>query len=192
MNKNLLIVGNGQFAGMAYEVAEDMGCFEKIDFLYDGMQEAVGDLKDMERLSVKYSYAIAAVENVQERLDLTRKLEESCYRIPVLVHPKSHISKGSSLFKGVIVQSMAVVQGGATLCNNVFVCAGTVVGSNCLVGDCCTLEFNSIVMPNTIIRMGTRISAGTVARGNYIAQNDPNARWTKEHIAQFGREPSFF
>ena len=47
MNKNLLIVGNGQFAAMAYEVAEHMGCFEKIDFLYDGMQEAVGGYIDI-------------------------------------------------------------------------------------------------------------------------------------------------
>ncbi|CVI73566.1 UDP-3-O-[3-hydroxymyristoyl] glucosamine N-acyltransferase [Clostridiales bacterium CHKCI001] len=192
MNRNLLIVGNGAFAAIAYEVAEHMGCFEQIDYLYDGMEDAVGTLKDMGRLSAKYSYAIAAVENAQERMDLTKKLEEFCYRIPILVHPKSHVSKESSLLKGVIVQSMAVVQGGATLCNSVFVCAGSVVGSNCFVGDCCTLEFNSIVMPNTIIQMGTRLPAGTVARENYIAKNDQNARWVREHIAQFGREPSFF
>lgn len=192
MNKNLLVVGYGQFGAMAHEVAEYMGCFEQIDYLYDGIDYAVGNLKDMEKMSKKYSYAISAVENYEERLALTRKLEEYCYNVPTLVHPRSYVSKEATLSKGVIVEAMVVVQSGTTLCNGVFVCAGSVIGANCFVGDCCTLEFNSTIMSNTIIQMGTKVSAGTVVKENNIPKNDLNADWVKQYITQFGEKPSFF
>lgn len=35
MNKNLLIVGASTYGVVASEIAADMGCFEKIDFVDD-------------------------------------------------------------------------------------------------------------------------------------------------------------
>ena len=36
MNKNLLIVGAGAYGVVASNIAHEMGCFEKIDFVDDG------------------------------------------------------------------------------------------------------------------------------------------------------------
>ena len=38
-NNNLLILGAGIYGAMVYEIAEAMGCFEKIDFLDDNGQK---------------------------------------------------------------------------------------------------------------------------------------------------------
>ncbi len=35
MNKNLLIIGAGEYGQITYEIAEAMGVFKKIDFLDD-------------------------------------------------------------------------------------------------------------------------------------------------------------
>lgn len=35
MNRNLLIVGTDQYAMVAKDIADEMGCFERIEFLSD-------------------------------------------------------------------------------------------------------------------------------------------------------------
>ena len=42
MNKNLLIIGAGDYGQIAYEIAEAMERFEKIDFLDDNSELAIG------------------------------------------------------------------------------------------------------------------------------------------------------
>ena len=48
---NLLILGAGQFGLMVKEIAESMGCFDKIDFLDDNNEIAVGKLCDYEEFA---------------------------------------------------------------------------------------------------------------------------------------------
>ena len=45
-NKNLLILGAGQYGQIVYETAEAMGCFDRIDFLDDQNPIAIGVLED--------------------------------------------------------------------------------------------------------------------------------------------------
>ena len=100
MNKNLLILGAGQYGQVAKEIAVAMGCFEKIDFLDDKNDNAIGKLKDYEKHSVSYSYAVVAIGNPKLRLNWIMKLEEACYTIAVLVHPRSYISPSAQIMKG--------------------------------------------------------------------------------------------
>ena len=58
MNKNLLILGAGQYGLVAREIALSMRCFEKIDFLDDKSELAIGRLEDYEKYTAGYSCAI--------------------------------------------------------------------------------------------------------------------------------------
>lgn len=51
MNKNLLIIGAGQYGALAKEIAEVMKCFEKIDFLDDNSELAIGKISEMEKIA---------------------------------------------------------------------------------------------------------------------------------------------
>ena len=62
MNKNLLILGAGQYGQVAKEIAKDMGCFEKISFLDDRCDETlerneliIGNLCDYKKFVTEYS-----------------------------------------------------------------------------------------------------------------------------------------
>ena len=48
---NLLILGAGQFGLMVKEIAESMSCFDKIDFLDDNNEIAIGKLCDYEEFA---------------------------------------------------------------------------------------------------------------------------------------------
>ena len=63
MNNNLLIIGNGRLVHTIKEIAEEMNCFAKIDFLSDESDSAIGKLSDYEKLSADYKYAYPAFEN---------------------------------------------------------------------------------------------------------------------------------
>ena len=77
MNKNLLILGAGQYGTVVKEIAISMGCFEKIGFLDDSFnadssenkycEKAIGRLEEYENYSIEYSYAIVAIGNAEIR-----------------------------------------------------------------------------------------------------------------------------
>ena len=90
MNNNLLILGNGRLELAVKEIAEEMNCFAKIDFLSDESESAIGKLSDYEKFSADYKYAYPAFENPEERINWIQRLEQSCYKVAVLVHPKAY------------------------------------------------------------------------------------------------------
>ena len=170
MNKNLLILGAGQYGVVAKEIAEAMGCFDKIDFLDDNSEIVIGKFERYEELSASYSYAIVAIGNSELRLKWIQKLEESCYTIPILVHPKAYISPTAQLMKGTIVEPMAVIQANAVVAIGCIISAGAVVNHNCFIGDVCHIDCNSTVMSGTLMFGGTKTTCGEVVK----LKNDMN------------------
>ena len=162
VNKNLLIIGAGQYGQVAKEVADSMGCFEKIDFLDDNNETAIGKLNDYEKFVTEYSYAFVAIGNADLRLQYIQKLEEACYRIAILISPKAYVSKSAQLMKGSIVEPMAVVNANSTVCVGAFVCAGAVVNHNAFVGDGCQLDCGSAVGSGVILPAKTKLKYNEV------------------------------
>lgn len=157
MNQRLLILGAGRCGQMAKEVAEAMECFPQIDFLDDQASGAVGKLLDYERFSTEYAYANPAMEIGIQRLKWIRKLEESCYKIPVLLHPRAYVSPSAQLMKGTIVEPMAVVQTNTTVAIGCLLSAGAVVEQNCFIGDGCHIGCNASVPAGTILPAQTKV-----------------------------------
>lgn len=162
VNRNLLILGAGQYGQVAKEVAESMGCFEKIAFLDDDNDVAIGKISDYEKFVADYSYAIVAIGNADVRLGLIQKLEEACYRVAILVSPKAYISPSAQLMKGTIVEPMAVVNANSSVCVGVLVCAGAIINHNSFVGDGCQLDCGSVVGANVILLAKTKLECNEV------------------------------
>ena len=99
MNNNLLILGAGQYGMVAKEIAEAMGCFEKIDFLDDRNEIAVGKLDSYGKYSGKYDYAAAAVGDAEVRFKYLEKLEAAGYNIATLVSPRAYVAQSAALMK---------------------------------------------------------------------------------------------
>lgn len=169
MNKNLLILGAGQYGMVVREVAEDMGCFEKIDFLDDNNEVAIGKLADYEKFCFKYRYAIVAIGDTEVRLAWIQRLEEACYTVAIIVSPKAYISPTAQLMKGTIVEPMAVVHANAVVAIGCIISAGTVVNHDAFVGDACHCDCNSVVMAGTLVLAGTKVQCGEVI-GSAVAE----------------------
>ncbi len=162
MNKNLLILGAGQYGQVAKEAAESMGCFDKIDFLDDAVETAIGKLNDYEKFSDRYAYAFVAIGNAELRLSYVSRLEESCYRIAILVSRDSYVSPSAQLMKGTLIEPMVTVGANSAVCVSAFLCAGSTVGHNSFVGDGCQLDYGSVVGSNAVLPAKTKLKCNEV------------------------------
>lgn len=162
MNKSLLILGAGQYGQVAKEVAEAMGCFEKIDFLDDGKEFAVGKLSDYKVLSNSYSYAIVAIGNPDLRIEWIDLLEKASYTIATLVHPRAYVSPSAQIMKGSIIEPMAVLNTECVISVGCIISAGAVVNHNCICSDGVHVDCNAIVHGNSVVPMKTKVNCGTV------------------------------
>lgn len=160
MNKNLLIIGAGQYSVVAKETAEAMGCFNKIDFLDDKSENSIGELAEYESFVVDYNYAFVVIGDSKLRLKWIQRLEESCYKVAVLVHPRAYVSPSAQLQKGCIVEPNATIQANSTLTIGVIVSAGAVVNHDNFVGDVCHIDIGAVVPSNSVVKAYTHIKAG--------------------------------
>lgn len=109
MGKNLLMVGSKDYGDCVKEIAEKMGEYDKISFLDDIIDDAVGKMEDLHDLRSEYKYAIAACDSGEERIAINKMMEEALFKIPVLVHPGSSVSPSSNLLNGSIVEPGSVI-----------------------------------------------------------------------------------
>ena len=161
---NLLILGAGQFGLMVKEIAESMECFDKIDFLDDKSELAVGKLCDYANFLREYRYAVVAIGNPEIRLSYIQKLEESCFIVAIIASPRAYVAPSAQIMKGSIIEPMAVVQANSVVAIGSIISSGAVVRHNAFVGDVCHVDCNAVVMSGSMVRSKTKVEACTVYR----------------------------
>lgn len=162
MNKNLLILGAGQYGQVAKEIAEAMQCFGNIDFLDDCNSVAIGGLNDYIKLKNSYNCAVVAIGNAEVRLGWIEKLEECGYEVSTLIHPKSYVSPSAQVKMGCIVEPMAVINTGCQIGVGCIISAGAVVNHNAVCSLGVHVDCNATVMSNAVVPYGAKVHSGTV------------------------------
>ena len=168
MNRNLLILGAGIYGLIAKEIAESMGCFDKIAFADDFAHQTlngipvVGTTDDLSVLSEEYGYAIVAIGKASVRSSMIKKIEnEPRLKMATLISPRAFVSDLATIGEGSIIEPMAVVSALCTLGKGCFVCAGAVVNHECKCGDAVQIDCNATVTGNSVVPSGIKIAAGT-------------------------------
>lgn len=197
MNNNLLIIGDGNYGQIAYEIAEEMEKFEKIDFLDDKSEFAIGKVSDIEKYVGEHSFRIVAIGNAETRKTLTSCLEENCYHIPILVHPRTFVGKYANLKKGCIIEPMAVVNSGSNVGECRFISAGAIVNHSVLIDAYCHINVGAIVKARSVLPMFTKVDEGQVyyeVSFVYDLKNDKfcTDEFRQEDVKMYVREPSLF
>ena len=162
MNKNLLILGAGQFAYVVEEIALAMGKFDKISFLDDSSERAIGKLDELEKFKEEYSYGIVAIGNPQVRRSLIERLEKYGYCLPTLIHPSAYISKTAIVGKGTIIEPLCGVNSNTSIGCGCIISMGAQVNHNVNIQDYCHIDCGAVICSNKIVLSGTKICFGNV------------------------------
>jgi UDP-3-O-[3-hydroxymyristoyl] glucosamine N-acyltransferase len=173
MNNNLLIVGANLRGVTAYEIARDMRCFEKIDFIDDEQKvtpngfRVIGTMDNIGDLGVEYSNIIVAVNNPAIRLSLLKRIErETFYRIVTLISPKSYISPIVDIGKGCIIEPMAVIKADCVISFGCIVSTGAVVKDTTFCCEGVNIGNNAIIEGKCIVPVGTQIGDNKIYKKN--------------------------
>ena len=196
---DLLILGAGGHGKVVKEVAEATEKYNRIAFLDDHSDIAVGKVSDLEQLHKIYDAAFVGIGNNHLRNELIHKLETIGYEVPVLIHPTAYVSRSAIIGKGTIVEPMAVVNTNARLGIGCIISVGAVVDHDVILGDCVHVNAGAIVKAGGKVESERKLEAGEVVMGYQEAVVNPSMRsadsnsdFAKEYRETTGKDVSFF
>ncbi len=162
MKKSLLIIGAGQYGHIAKEIAEDMGCYDKIAFLDDASEKAIGKLSAYTSLADEYTDAFVAIGNSEVRCRWLDQLQAAGYHAATLISPKAYVSPAARIDGGSTVEPMAVVQTNATVAAGCFISSGAVLRHDCVIGEVCHVDCNAVVLSCVTVPPHTHVGCSEV------------------------------
>lgn len=162
MKRTLLILGAGQYGSVAYEIANAMNCFEKIAFLDDSSERAIGKLSMYAELKGEFTHAVVAIGKTSVRMQWLAKLRAAGYHLDPLIDPRAYVSPTSRIGGGTIIEPYAVVQPNATIGRGCLICSGSVLKHNSHVSDGCYIDANAVVIPRAIVPHDVKVECGKV------------------------------
>lgn len=170
--KNLLIIGAGIYSLVAKEIAESMGCFDRIAFVDDRASTTpnglpvIGTAADVNRLQGDFDSVVVAIGNPAVRRHLLEKAaSDGVFEIASLVSPRAYVSPSARISHGCIIEPMAVVHAEVSLGMGCLVSAGAVVNHAAKCGDAVHVDCNAVVSGNTTVPDETKVYSCTVFTG---------------------------
>ncbi len=161
---NLLIIGAGQYGAMIKESARALNLYDKIDFLDDKSELAVGKIDEYKKFTDTYRCAIVAIGNADVRVETTEKLKEAGYEIVSFISRRAYVSPSAKIAEGCVIEPMSVIGTAVEVGKCTIVSSGAVVNHNSTVGEGCHLDCNSTVCSNTTVPPKTKVEYGVVFR----------------------------
>lgn len=162
---NLLIIGAGGHGKVVKEVAESLGIYEKIDFVDDNAEFAVGKVDDLQRLKSDYDAAFVGIGNNKLRQDIMVKLQAYGYQIPVLIHPTAYVSKSAQVSYGTVVEPKAIVNANSIVKAGCIISVGAIVDHDVVLESCVHVNAGAICKAGSTVAETVKLEAGQVVKG---------------------------
>ena len=159
---NLLIIGAGQYGTMIKEFAGELDIYDKIDFLDDNSDEAIGKIDEYPDFVNEYTCALVAIGNAETRLKYSDKLKAAGYKIVSFISRRAYVSPSAKIAEGCVIEPMAVVSTGVKIGRCTIVSSGAVVNHNSTVGEACHINCNATVRSNSNIPAKTTVDYGEI------------------------------
>jgi len=162
MEKKLLILGAGGHGQVVKETAEVMETFDKIEFLDDQSDNAIGKLNELGNFSKEYKYAFVAIGNNKLRMKWIERVEELGFIIPVLIHPKALVSPSASIYLGTIIAMGAIINTNVVVEKGCIISAGSLVDHDSFIGFGSHIYCGAIVKSHCVVMASTKVESGKI------------------------------
>ena len=159
---NLLIIGAGQYGEMLKESARTLNLYDKIDFLDDNSDEALGKIADYKKFVQTYECAIVAIGDSNIRLDVTQKLKAAGYKIETFISRRAYVSPSAKIAEGCVIEPMSVISTDVEIGRCTIISSGAVVNHNSTVAEGCHINCNATVRSNSSVPAKTKVDYGEI------------------------------
>lgn len=187
-NKNIAIIGNGNFANYLKSIIENTTNYNFVGFIKKKTVNNFNFSEDeLEKLDIyNCNTLFNGIGNLGQKKypEIFNPYLNGNFKFPNFYHPSSIINKDSSIGNGTIILENAVVKpfakiGKFSLVNSLSVVShhclvgdfthvslGSKMGGNCSIGRNCFLGMNSSIIENITIGDNVIIGAGSVVLNN--------------------------
>lgn len=168
----LLITGAGGHGRVVAEAAETSGQWTEIAFLDDrypeltwsGAWRVVGKFGDLERSRSTYCACVAALGDVNLRLNMLAAAERAGFLVPVIVHARAMLSRYAQLERGSIIAAGGAVNIGAKIAHGCIINTGSTVDHDCRLGYGVHVCPGAHLGGNVVVGPRTWLGIGAVAK----------------------------
>ena len=167
---NLLIIGAGGHGRVVKEVAQTMNKYNRIDFLDDNSELAIGKCDEYIGFRDDYTYAFVAFGSNELRSKWTEKLREAGFEIPTLIHPTAYVSPTADIEPGVVVLPKAAINSNAVIKQGSIIGMGSLIDHDVAIDEFCHINTGTIVKANCTVKSYTKIDAGEAYLGKQFNQ----------------------
>ena len=167
--KKLLILGAGGYGRTVYELAQTLGCYEKIAFLDDRKSEknVLGGCDEYPMFCDDETAVYPAFGNNEIRMRWLDQLMDEGIPVPAMIHPSAYVSPSAKIGTGTVVLTRAVVSTTTRLGNGCLINIGALVDHDCVLEDGVHLAPGAIVKANNHLPAGLKVESGEVV-GNRV------------------------
>lgn len=173
MKEGIILIGGGGHCRSVIDVIETQGIYE-IKGIID-LVEHVGQLvlnypiigteEDIPELVKKHHnffICVGFIHDVNPRIRIYNLLKKEGANLPVIVSPKAHISKHSTIGEGTLVAHHVVVNANANVGINCILNTGCIVEHDAFIGDHCHISTRSVVNGGCIVGDEVFLGSGAV------------------------------
>lgn len=111
----------------------------------------VGKFDNLLANQKKYNKAIVAIGDNKIRTKLYNQLSDVGIDLPVLVHPKSVVSKYANIGSGTVIFANAIINAFAKIGENCIINSGAIVEHDCVIGNSVHLSPNAALAGGTLV-----------------------------------------
>ena len=179
MNKKIAIIGAGGHGKVVGEIAL-LNQYETIHFFDDKINEiknfpftingSLAQLKDNFKSYDEFFVALGDNKARYKRISWLR--EEKKVNIAILIHPKSTISKFSSIGAGTCVMANAVVNSGTFIEEGVIINTSSSIDHDCVIENFAHISPNCSLSGNVSVGKFSHLGTGTSVHPGIIIGKD--------------------
>ena len=178
MNKKIAIIGAGGHGKVVGEIAL-LNQYESINFFDDKTNEIkdfpftiIDKVAHLKNNLKNYDDFFVAIGENKLRYKMISWLREEKVNIVSLIHPKSTISKFSSLGAGTCVMANAVVNPGTSIKEGVIINSSSSIDHDCIIKDYAHISPNCSLSGNVSIGKFTHLGTGTSVHPGILIGNN--------------------
>lgn len=194
MKKNIILLGAGGHMTSVIETIQNDKRFNIFGFLDNDKKKigktifgvkVLGNDNELKKIRKKVDYAfltVGYIKNIDERLELIKKLKINSYKIPNFISLNADVSKSLKLGKGNtimqrclinknvkmgnfnILNNKSLIEHDVTIGSNVHIATGVIINGNVKIGNNVFIGSGSIIVNNVKIKDYSFIKAGSLIK----------------------------
>ena len=135
----------------------------------------IGEDNDLERLRKKYEYALVTVGQIKSaktRYVLFNKLKKLNYNLPIIISPRSYVSKESKIKEGTIIMHDVLINSKVHIGKNCIINNKSLIEHDSLIGDHCHIATSAVVNGNVKVGFKSFIGSGSILNNSITVGNN--------------------